>query len=47
VTKVEEKADILNAFFATVFNNKASCSLGIQPPELADSDSGQNETPIA
>ncbi|KAK4806923.1 hypothetical protein QYF61_012644 [Mycteria americana] len=38
VTKDEEKPDVLNAFFASVFTSKTSCSLGTQPPELEDGD---------
>ncbi|KAK4806242.1 LOW QUALITY PROTEIN: hypothetical protein QYF61_013386 [Mycteria americana] len=40
------KAEVLNAFFASVFNSKTSCSWGTQPPELEDRDREQNEAPI-
>ncbi|KAK4830929.1 hypothetical protein QYF61_014302 [Mycteria americana] len=46
VTKDKEKAEVLNAFFASVFNNNTSCSPGTQPPELEDRDGEQNEAPI-
>ncbi|KAK4827846.1 LOW QUALITY PROTEIN: hypothetical protein QYF61_021983 [Mycteria americana] len=46
VTKDEEKAEVLNAFFASVFNSKTSCSPGTQPPELEDRDGEQSEAPI-
>ncbi|KAK4816543.1 hypothetical protein QYF61_017744 [Mycteria americana] len=46
VTKGEEKAEVLNAFFASVFNSRANCSLGTQPPELEDRDGDQNGAPI-
>ncbi|KAK4826886.1 hypothetical protein QYF61_012074 [Mycteria americana] len=46
VTKDEEKAEVLNAFFASVFISKTSCSPGTQPPALEDRDGEQNEAPI-
>ncbi|KAK4806171.1 hypothetical protein QYF61_001094 [Mycteria americana] len=46
VTKDEEKAEVLNAFFASLFNSRANCSLGTQPPELEDRVGDQNGAPI-
>ena len=46
VTKGEEKAEVLNAFFTSVFNSKTSCSPGTWPPELEDREGEQNEAPI-
>ncbi|KAK4826056.1 hypothetical protein QYF61_004171 [Mycteria americana] len=45
-TKDEEKAEVLNAFFASVCNSKTSCSPGTQPPELEDRDGEHDEAPI-
>ncbi|KAK4826568.1 LOW QUALITY PROTEIN: hypothetical protein QYF61_010203 [Mycteria americana] len=42
----EEQGRVLNAFFASVFNSKTSCSWGTQPPELEDRVGEQNEAPV-
>ncbi|KAK4832988.1 hypothetical protein QYF61_027012 [Mycteria americana] len=46
VTKDEEKAEVLNATFTSVFNSKTSCALVTQPPESEDRDRDQNRDPI-
>ncbi|KAK4817476.1 hypothetical protein QYF61_015810 [Mycteria americana] len=46
VTKDEEEAEVLTAFFASVFNSRANCSPGTQPPESEDRDGDQNGAPI-
>ncbi|KAK4823212.1 LOW QUALITY PROTEIN: hypothetical protein QYF61_027359 [Mycteria americana] len=45
-TKDEEKAEVLNAFFASVFNSQTTYPQGIQLPELEDRDGEQNKLPI-
>jgi len=38
----QDKAELLNAFFASVLNSKTCYSLGTQPPVLVDRDGEQN-----
>ncbi|KAK4829746.1 LOW QUALITY PROTEIN: hypothetical protein QYF61_006455 [Mycteria americana] len=45
-TKDEEKAEVPNALFASVFTSQTSYPQGIQPPELEDRDREQNKPPI-
>ncbi|KAJ7407533.1 hypothetical protein WISP_125954 [Willisornis vidua] len=42
----EEKAEVLNAFFASVFNIKTSCPQDTQVPELEVGDGQMSEVPI-
>uniref|UniRef100_A0A493T5Q6 Reverse transcriptase domain-containing protein n=1 Tax=Anas platyrhynchos platyrhynchos TaxID=8840 RepID=A0A493T5Q6_ANAPP len=42
VTRDEEKAEVLNAFFASVFSGKTGCSLDTQYPELVERDGEQD-----
>lgn len=46
MTEDEEKAELCNAFFATVFNSQANFILGTQSPEMKDRNGEQNESPI-
>ena len=43
VTKDQDKAEVLNNFFVSVFNSKTSCSLGTQPLVLEDRYGEQNK----
>ena len=42
MTKDQDKAEVLNAFFASVFNNETCYSLGTQPLVQVDRDGEQN-----
>jgi len=44
-SKGEEKAEILSAFFTSVFIIEDSYLWGTQPPELEDKDGEQNNPP--
>jgi len=44
--KDEEKAEVLNAFFVSVFNSQTSYSQGSQPPVLEDREGEKNKHPI-
>jgi len=44
--KDEEKAEVLNAAFASVFNSQTGYSQGSQPPVLENREGVQNKPPI-
>jgi len=44
--KNEEKAEVLSAFFASVFNSQTGYSQGSQPPVLEDREGERNKPPI-
>jgi len=45
-TKDEKEAEVLNAFFASVFNSQTGYSQRSQPPVLEDREGEQNKPPI-
>jgi len=42
----EEKAEVLNATFTSVFNNQTGYLQGSQPPVLEDREGEQNTPPV-
>jgi len=46
VNKDEEKSEVLNAFFTSVFNSQTGYSQGSQTPVLEDREGEQNKPPI-
>ena len=45
VAKDGEKAEVLNAIFASGLKSKSNCSQGTQPAELEDRDGEQKKAP--